>query len=414
VIIGIEDYVFIPDVPGALQNALDWWRYLQARGVPLAHIALLRNADATAEAITDALTLARGQVQPGGRLWVVFIGHGAPAPDGSDGLLVGVDAQQSARSLQARGIARQQLVAMASGTDHDAVVVLDACFSGRDRAGAALVPGLQPLVLVQSANSDGPRVVVMSAGAGDEFAGPLPLWPRPAFSYLLLGALRGWGDADDDGVVTAEEAVGYTRGTLQALLRDRRQTPEVSGGARALPLATQAREPGPDLSAVVAAIYPPPPLPTLPILPSPALIPSGGEVVKPPPQTRNEARADYWSRSFIGVAIPQDLSFVRESAALENNPIILRRRRASGSDAEVQTPTDLKLSSINPAAQAVGFDIDVDFVMGSGPLSLLLSVGGGWANVNAPVTLTSSLSAGADEEAYSAGEAVQARATDLW
>ena len=32
-------------------------------------------------------------------LWFVFIGHGAPARDGQDGLLVGFDAQQKARSL---------------------------------------------------------------------------------------------------------------------------------------------------------------------------------------------------------------------------------------------------------------------------------------------------------------------------
>jgi hypothetical protein len=48
---------------------------------------------------------------------------------------------------------------------------------------------------------------VLSAGKGDQFAGPLPGLGRPAFSWLVLGALRGWGDADRDGTVTAREAV---------------------------------------------------------------------------------------------------------------------------------------------------------------------------------------------------------------
>ena len=34
--------------------------------------------------------------------------------------------------------------------------------------------------------------------ASDSFAGPLPGGGRPAFSYLMLGALRGWADEDGD------------------------------------------------------------------------------------------------------------------------------------------------------------------------------------------------------------------------
>ena len=72
--------------------------------------------------------------------------------------------------------------------------------------------------------------LVLSAGAGDEFAGPLPgLRPRrPAFSYLLLGAFRGWGDANGNGWVTAKEAVDFANAGLSRLI-ERSQTPQLVG-----------------------------------------------------------------------------------------------------------------------------------------------------------------------------------------
>ena len=96
VIVGIEDYTFVEDIPGAVRNAQDWYTYLrQARQVPPANIRLLRDAEATDVQIQQALRDALQQVKPGGTLWFVFIGHGAPAADGG-GLLVGVDAQRTA------------------------------------------------------------------------------------------------------------------------------------------------------------------------------------------------------------------------------------------------------------------------------------------------------------------------------
>jgi TolA-binding protein len=134
------------------------------------------------------------------------------------------------------------------------VVVIDACFSGRTGTGAAIVEGLQPLISVrETAGTD--KALVFSAGRADEFAGALPGLSRPAFSYLLLGALRGWGDADNNGRVTAHEAVDYTRGALRALVKDRNQTPELSGGSPS-DVVGLGKEAGPDLGAMVLASMP--------------------------------------------------------------------------------------------------------------------------------------------------------------
>ncbi len=277
-LVGIDGYVFLPPVPGADDAVRDWRRFLVARGVPLANVQVLVDADAAREQILAEAAVVRERVAPGGTLWVVFVGHGAPAPDGRDGLLVGVDAQRTAVSLEARSVRRDELLsAVAGGPQAGTVVVLDACFSGRTGAGAAdtLVPGLQPLVPTYALPSK--VATVLSAGAADQFAGPLPGLGRPAFSYLALGALRGWGDADGDGAVTAREAVTYAEGALSVLVNDRRQTPQVDGAQPERVLA-RGRERGPDLLALADALGPRPPPSPAPA-PTPALAPP----VSPPP-----------------------------------------------------------------------------------------------------------------------------------
>lgn len=257
VVIGVESYLAVPGVPGAVQNAADWYTHL-TKGLHLApsKVELLRNNEATLEKMRKHIARAAGAVKPGGTLWFVFIGHGAPAQDGRDGILIGADAQQDPDSLYARSLPKKELLELlARGAQKRTVVVLDACFSGRSGTGASLAPGLQPLIAVRE-RADTGKALVFSAGKADEFAGALPGVSRPAFSYLLLGALRGWGDADKDGRVTAAEATEYARDTLRAVVKDRNQTPELSGGAPGEILAV-ARESGPDIGAMVLASMPP-------------------------------------------------------------------------------------------------------------------------------------------------------------
>ncbi|MEZ4472580.1 MAG: caspase family protein [bacterium] len=187
VLIGIEDYAFIPDVPGAALNLTDWYRDLRARGVPLDRITLLRDAQATREEILEALRQGAARVAEGGRLWVIFVGHGAPGSAG-DGLIVGVDAQQTARSLEARSVPQSAVLA-AVATAPTAVVLLDACFSGRDAAGGALVPGLQPLVPV--APPALPAQAVLPHGRCRPVRRPCRAWPGPPVTASGACALLG-------------------------------------------------------------------------------------------------------------------------------------------------------------------------------------------------------------------------------
>jgi hypothetical protein len=249
-LIAVEDYAFAPDVPGAAKNVDDWYAWLRkAQGLPLDKIVLLKDGDATREGILEALASAKNKVAQGGTLWVVFVGHGAPSKDGSDGLLLGVDVQQTSKSLEARGVKQQELLrALAGDPQGQTLLVLDACFSGLDRSGNPLAPGLQPFLPAQPAALPD-KLLLLTAARQDQVAGPLPGGDRPAFSYLLLGALRGWADQNRDDTVTAQEALDYTREVLGAMAQDRLQTPQLFGDPAAV-LSQGQQAPGPDLDAL--------------------------------------------------------------------------------------------------------------------------------------------------------------------
>jgi len=254
VLIGIEDYARVDDVPGARANIEDWYRWLaKTRGVPLSRIHRLEDGQAVDHKIRSEVEKAAAEVQAGGTLWFVFVGHGAPAEDGKDGLLVGADADRSADGIYQRSVSRDELSdLMGRGKQAETVMVLDACFSGQGHDGDSLVEGLQPLM--PNYTPDTGNLTMMTAADSGQFAGPLHGSARPAFSYLVLGALRGWGDADEDGKVTAKEATEYAKGALVATARDRNQSP-VHHGPDAV-LAVSAREQGPDLVELALAAPP--------------------------------------------------------------------------------------------------------------------------------------------------------------
>lgn len=251
VVVGIEKYFAVPGIAGAEANAKAWYDYLtRTRGAPAGRVQLLLNNDAAREDILDAAQKAAAKAGPEGTLWFVFIGHGAPSADGKDGLLVSVDAQQKAESLQSHSVRRGELLrALGAGKAGKIVVVLDACFSGRGPDGSTIAPGLQPLITVAAAGAADPRMVVLTAAKGDQFAGPLPGAQRPAFSYLVLGGLRGWTGKPK---VTAGDLWRYAGDALEATLRGRTQTPDLIGKEEKLIVAS-AGETGPDLAALAKA-----------------------------------------------------------------------------------------------------------------------------------------------------------------
>ncbi len=251
-IVAIEQYDQLDNVPGARVTGEAWEEYFtEHRQIPLSRVKVLRDSNATREQILQRAGQVARDMDPEGILWVVYVGHGAPSKSQTEGLLVGADTRQTAASLYARGVSQTELEqAVSVGPQQDMVLVFDACFSGRNQGDTAFVPGLSPMLSVDLAQSisNPKRTTVFSAGKSNEFAGPLPGLAQPGFSYLMLGALRGWGDVNEDGVITSKEAVDFAGGYL-GRLEDRTQTPELLGNPELV--MAKGFEGGPDLKKLM-------------------------------------------------------------------------------------------------------------------------------------------------------------------
>ncbi len=211
VVVGIEHYEHYGDLRGATKAAHQWAQWLErTHGVSADRLTVLTDDDASCAEIRRAAQAGTSQVEAGGTLWVVFVGRGSLAPSGSDALLLGANADPGAESQGAMGLALSGLVeALGRGDQKRSLLVLDTAFEP-----PPAVPGqaMEPKVIQPGPafHVRGNTTALLASNTGH----PLPWLPdlrQPAFSYLLLGALRGWGDADDNKRVTALEALDYTR-----------------------------------------------------------------------------------------------------------------------------------------------------------------------------------------------------------
>ena len=243
-LIAIDRYqnpAFAP-IPGAEDNASDWHDWLQTTmGVRPERMKDLYRENARSWDIKAEARKYAAKVGRGGRLWVVFVGHGAPTRSAGggemEGGLVGWEAGDTEPSFYGATVPlsdlQREVKAGLSAQGASAVFVLDACFSGRTESGTVLPGGVMatvPAHLLSEAADEG-RFTVLSAASASQTAGPLPGAPRPAFSYLLLGALLGWGEWNGgDGVVRASEATDWVRVAIEGARRGRNlQEPQWAG-----------------------------------------------------------------------------------------------------------------------------------------------------------------------------------------
>ncbi len=214
VVIGVEDYAFLEHAPYAERDARGFHSWLvYGRGVPADRITLLASG-ASKEAIEAALDKAGQQAGEGATAWIYFAGH-AVADSGGDAHLLGDDARAELSGALERGVSLADAARRAGAGGAEVAVVADTNLSGLGRGGAPLFPDDSPGA--PSLALDG---VTWLGDAGA--AGPAVFHPveHGAFTYLLLGALRGWADGAGgsaaDGQVTAGEARRWVEETLAA------------------------------------------------------------------------------------------------------------------------------------------------------------------------------------------------------
>lgn len=270
-IIGIEDYTKLPDVPFARRDAeafKDWAVY--TKGILPSRIRML-NQDAVRELILGAAEDLGSSVRQGGTLWIYYAGHGAADPKTGERMLVGADAQSDERVFQARGVRLQELERLGSAGGGDIAMVIDACYSGVGRGGEDLVAGKRFVVPAYSRVVEN-NIMEWNAAGPDELSGPLQAAQHGAFTYFAVGALRGWADGELDGTrdgkVSTEEAHQYVQGMLAAAQLTS-QHPHLQAPSQGLTLIesvgletgptadlllTRAPEPAPAVTSAIASV----------------------------------------------------------------------------------------------------------------------------------------------------------------
>lgn len=258
VVVGIEDYAFVADVPFALRDAdafRNWLLY--TRGLPVNRVSLL-TSNPTASDIRTALKTRAKEVGAGGTLWVYFAGHGSAHPETGKRLLLGVDVQPKTSSLNdkyAVQLDELEAIATSSGAGH-VVAVVDACYAGTGRNGKALLEGKRFAMPVYAAPPT-PKVTYWTAASPSEVSGPYDPAQHGLFTYFVVGALRGWADGEldgqRDGEVTLAEASRYVYDAVRGVAGGEQQ-PALQGGDALLrtPLSVgRELETGPDLAELM-------------------------------------------------------------------------------------------------------------------------------------------------------------------
>lgn len=229
----------IPKVDYASSDAQYFASFAKSAGIPQANITYLADEQATRNDITDSiLKMKMATSETSETAIFYFSGHGAPVvKDGkvTDAVLVPYDAKES--SLEFTGIRMSTLQNMLSDVRGNWIVILDACFSGKEGRslmvknvkGVAIVPKGFNAVSDSKQNS-----WWVTATSGDNFANDFPKVKRGLFTYYLLRALSGEKgvDINEDGLISLQEAFTWTKTEVQGVSAKslgRLQVPELTG-----------------------------------------------------------------------------------------------------------------------------------------------------------------------------------------
>lgn len=167
------------------------------------------------------------------RVFVYYVGHGAPDLESSEAYFVPVDTNP--QDLKSNGYRLQTFYDnLAKVPAKKMTVVLDACFSGNSDRGM-LFKNISPTLVKVKKEFRGPAgAVLMTSAAVDQVS----TWYREKrhslFTYYFLKGLQGEADANKDGKITVGEMDSYLKENVPYMARKligNEQNPVVTGSA---------------------------------------------------------------------------------------------------------------------------------------------------------------------------------------
>lgn len=222
VIIGIEQYARLPQVPFARKDALVIEQYFQkVLGIPQENIIMLLDNNATKARIEGFIkNYLPKKVSRKTKLYIYFAGHGAPDIKAGAACLVPYDGDT--RFLKTTSY---QLKTLYADLDKLGVrrtyVFLDSCFSGvAARASDMLNKGTRPaLIHVDDVAMKSDKLVAFSASSAGETSNAYEETRHGLFTYFLLKAIRGEADANADHELSVEEVYDYVSSQVSKAAR---------------------------------------------------------------------------------------------------------------------------------------------------------------------------------------------------
>ena len=231
VVIGIENYQYVPDATYAYNDAEVFREYLaDTLGFKKQKIKIATNSKATQAELNKLLGsngwLSRNVVKGKSDIVVYFSGHGiANQKDKSTGILpfdvdpnysVGLPLKKLYKDLNAMGA-------------KSVTVYLDACFTGQTRDAKMLIADARPIIILPKEQDIPDKVNVLSAASGSQISGAIKEKEHGLFTYYLLRGLSGDADSNKDKVVKLKELSNYVSKNVkeQAALNGREQFPQL-------------------------------------------------------------------------------------------------------------------------------------------------------------------------------------------
>lgn len=193
-IVGINDYADVPDVPFADRSAQQFAEVAQALlGALKQNIIVLTDAEATSGRLRGRLRTLLNRLGPQDQLLFYYAGHGIPGKNGASTYLLAQDGGPG--SYEEPDLQLSQIYnSIAQSKVGQASIFIDACFSGRSDKDKIVFEGIAP-VTVKPRHSlpDSQRIAVLTAGRGDQFSNQDKDRGHRLFSYHLMRTLMESG-----------------------------------------------------------------------------------------------------------------------------------------------------------------------------------------------------------------------------